>query len=282
MKKIIERLLMFFIGIPLVFAIIYIFPFYHHLLLHIIIILICFFSAHEMNELLRNRQSVYNSVRMAFLASTVPFAAMLVVLFDLPIELISITGIFAFSFLCVLEIFKKSSDSFDSSLSRVTSSVFVLLYPSYLLTFISRMTMWDTAVQNLLIFLLMVFACDSAAWLFGMLFGKGNRGFIAASPNKSIAGYVGGIMGSIASGVLGYYIFPQMFGSSLFKACVLALVVALVAIIGDLTESVFKRASHVKDSGSIIPGRGGLLDSIDSIILAAPAYYITVLILYGL
>ena len=57
--------------------------------------------------------------------------------------------------------------------------------------------------------------------------------------------------------------------------------VATAGITGDLIESVFKRSAGVKDSGSIIPGRGGILDSIDSILTAAPVYYILVYILYN-
>lgn len=56
---------------------------------------------------------------------------------------------------------------------------------------------------------------------------------------------------------------------------------ALSSIVGDLTESVLKRSSGIKDSGKIIPGRGGILDSIDSIVVSAPIFYLLVSILFG-
>ena len=116
--------------------------------------------------------------------------------------------------------------------------------------------------------------CDSAAWFFGILFGNKTRGYFKASPNKSLTGFVGGIAGSIASGLLFTYIFKDIFCVEIYKIVITGFFTALAAIIGDLIESVFKRNLQVKDSGTIIPGRGGILDSIDSIIIAAPVFYI--------
>ena len=62
----------------------------------------------------------------------------------------------------------------------------------------------------------------------------------------------------------------------------LGLAIAFSAIVGDLAESVIKRATGAKDSGRLIPGRGGLLDSIDSIIMAAPVYYVLITHFYSL
>jgi phosphatidate cytidylyltransferase len=110
--------------------------------------------------------------------------------------------------------------------------------------------------------------------------GKNNRGIIKASPNKSILGFIGGFLGSIAVGILAYFIFFDIFGH-LLKMIILGFITALAAIIGDLAESVMKRSAQIKDSGNVIPGRGGILDSIDSIIFAAPAYYITIQFLFN-
>ena len=119
--------------------------------------------------------------------------------------------------------------------------------------------------------MILVFISDSAAWLFGMLFGKNNRGLIAASPNKSIAGFIGAYLGSIGIAILiKFTLWKEIFGElSLIKLILLAICVTTTSIIGDLAESVFKRSSGCKDSGNIILGRGGALDSIDSL-LASP------------
>ena len=116
--------------------------------------------------------------------------------------------------------------------------------------------------------------CDSGAWFFGILFGKSTRGFVAASPNKSLVGFIGGISGSIASGCLFKFIFPEVFTISYPRLIILGLITSIAAIVGDLIESVFKRSCNVKDSGNLIPGRGGILDSIDSVLIAAPIFYI--------
>ena len=122
--------------------------------------------------------------------------------------------------------------------------------------------------------------CDSGAWFFGILFGKSTRGVFAASPNKSIVGFIGGIVTSIECGILFKFIFPGVFYGSFWKIVIVSSTTAVAAIIGDLIESVFKRSCDVKDSGTLIPGRGGLLDCIDSLLLGAPIYYIGIHILY--
>ena len=130
------------------------------------------------------------------------------------------------------------------------------------------------------LFLVMVFGTDSFAWFFGMLFGKNNRGYIKASPNKSIAGFIGGIFATvIVVFLVTRYIpvFSKYFSHiSNLEIISLTVVTSLFAIIGDLIESVIKRAVDVKDSGNIIPGRGGILDSVDSLLLAAPVFYLLV------
>ena len=95
----------------------------------------------------------------------------------------------------------------------------------------------------------MTFICDSFAWLFGMLFGKGNRGLIKVSPNKSIAGFIGGIFGSILIALLTQHFFPQILPGHFYKAIILGFVVSIFAIIGDLSESLLKRSADCKDSG---------------------------------
>ena len=127
----------------------------------------------------------------------------------------------------------------------------------------------------------MVFMCDSIAWLFGITMGKTNRGIVKASPNKSIAGFVGGFLGALLSGILFRFFLPEIFTGSVFKIILLAIITAFASIVGDLTESVVKRSASIKDSGRLIPGRGGLMDSIDSIVMAAPIYFIISNILYN-
>ena len=136
------------------------------------------------------------------------------------------------------------------------------------------MTLLPDSKYIVSLFLIFVFMCDSFAWFFGILFGKSTRGYVAASPNKSLVGFIGGIIGSIACGFAFKYFFPEVMTVSNLNLFILGFVTSVAAIIGDLIESVFKRSCDVKDSGSLIPGRGGVLDSIDSVVIAAPIFYI--------
>jgi phosphatidate cytidylyltransferase len=126
----------------------------------------------------------------------------------------------------------------------------------------------------------MTFICDSFAWLFGMTLGKGNRGFIKVSPNKSIVGFVGGIFGSILIALLTQHFFPEILPGPFYKGIILGFVVSVFAITGDLVESLLKRSADCKDSGNVILGRGGILDSIDSLLFVAPVFYIMLEILF--
>ena len=111
---------------------------------------------------------------------------------------------------------------------------------------------------------------DTGAYVIGRLIGR-HRMAPGISPNKTWEGAAGGFVVSMAAmlavgGVLGV-------GAELREYAIVGVVVAIVGQAGDLVESSLKRAANVKDSGSIMPGHGGLLDRIDSILFALPAVY---------
>lgn len=113
----------------------------------------------------------------------------------------------------------------------------------------------------------LIWASDSFAYLAGKFFGK-NPLAPSISPKKTIEGLIGGIAGTLAVawGTWAYFI-PE---SSVIAAYVVALLVAVLAPMGDLLASVLKRNAGVKDSGIFLPGHGGALDRLDSFIFAAP------------
>jgi phosphatidate cytidylyltransferase len=162
-------------------------------------------------------------------------------------------------------------------ISRIAAGFSVILYPGLFLSWIIPMALLPKPEMSIILYLLIVFLNDSSAWAAGMLFGKGNRGIIPASPNKSIAGFVTGIIASVATGLLGVTFFPDAFISRVFPppaaGALLGFCTGFAATVGDLGESVLKRSAGVKDSGVLMPGRGGILDSIDSLSLAAPVFY---------
>ena len=124
---------------------------------------------------------------------------------------------------------------------------------------------------NWIYFLLaVIFVGDTAAYFIGKPFGRHKLAPLA-SPHKTWEGSIGGVVFACLSGIAAQQIFlPE---ASLWKAAVFAFVVHVVAQFSDPLESLFKRAAGVKDSSNILPGHGGFLDRIDSMILAAPLYY---------
>jgi phosphatidate cytidylyltransferase len=168
-------------------------------------------------------------------------------------------------------------EKLGDALGSVASGFAVLFYPGILLAWICGMAVLPNATAVILLFLLIVIVNDSLAWAAGMLFGKNNRNVVPVSPNKSIAGFVGGALASVLISLGAALLFPAIFSSEVLPDPVAALILGVLtgaaAVFGDLAESALKRGAGLKDSGVIMPGRGGVLDSVDSIALAAPVFY---------
>ncbi|WP_374029418.1 phosphatidate cytidylyltransferase [Bdellovibrio bacteriovorus] len=121
-----------------------------------------------------------------------------------------------------------------------------------------------------------VFAGDTMAYVFGVLFGK-HKVMPSVSPKKTWEGSLGGFLGSLTAGLLCWlFFFPE--GSALFMV-ILAGVSGFVGQFGDFFESLLKRVADVKDSGKIMPGHGGVLDRIDGVLFASPVVLSGILIL---
>jgi phosphatidate cytidylyltransferase len=134
-----------------------------------------------------------------------------------------------------------------------------------------------TGGRNLMLLLfLVIWADDTFAYLIGRAMGR-KMLFPSISPKKTLEGSVAGLVGSllVAGG------FASLFWqtASLKKVILLAGLVALFGQIGDLAESAMKRGADLKDSGSVLPGHGGLLDRVDSLLFGAPVLWLTLTIM---
>ncbi|MCS6114956.1 MULTISPECIES: phosphatidate cytidylyltransferase [Shewanella] len=119
-----------------------------------------------------------------------------------------------------------------------------------------------------LLVMLIVWAADSGAYFVGKAIGK-TKLMPAVSPAKTLEGLLGGLVTTmIVVGAVMYYSPEQELG----LVVAVTLFVALVSALGDLSESMFKRAACIKDSGTILPGHGGVLDRIDSLTAALPVF----------
>ena len=275
-KKVLPRLFTFIVGVPLFVGLVYV-DIFHHLPIHIILILMSALDSGEFWEIFAKKQRCQPKVLVVSLSLITTILASLCAIFSLN-EMLSNYVFMGAIMVCMAyeAIFQKE---FSSSNASLASSSFIILYCGFFPAFIARLTTVENSSIVIAVYLFSVFMCDSAAWLFGNLFGKNNKGIVKASPNKSVAGFLGGFFGAAASCSIGNAIWTDVFGS-FPKAIVLGLCLGFAAIVGDLVESVFKRSAGIKDSGRLIPGRGGMLDCSDSILFGAPVFYLVYTILF--
>jgi phosphatidate cytidylyltransferase len=266
--KILPRLLVFFIGLPVVFSIVYFFPQRNHLFVGVAVVLLCGAAAFELATLFALKNIPVHKGFAVFLGALVPAGAALGVSF-IGLNL-TLGAVFAGMIIIVVKTLSRPLGTIETLLPRFAAETAILLYPGLLMSAVILLGAREDATTAVMFYLAVVLANDSFAWLFGILFGKGNRGIVKVSPNKSVAGFAGGILSSVALGVL--FQRAVMFEGQ-GEGLVIALCTTIAATAGDLGESALKRSAGVKDSGRFFPGRGGVLDSLDSLAPAAPVFY---------
>jgi phosphatidate cytidylyltransferase len=130
-----------------------------------------------------------------------------------------------------------------------------------------------------LFLLILIWSADIGAYFAGKLFGK-TKLCPSVSPGKTLEGMFGGIVLAQVFAISYVYVSTQapLLGDFLIFSLI-ALVVSIVSVLGDLFESVLKRIAEVKDSGNILPGHGGMLDRIDSLTSSAPIFFLLIVVL---
>lgn len=161
-----------------------------------------------------------------------------------------------------------SSNPTENALETVSYNLFAVLYLPFLFTFLCLLKDYD--YKWLLYLCFVIWASDSFAYFSGLLFGK-HKLIPLVSPGKTIEGLAGGVVGALViASIFKYYLLQD---TSWVMALILAVEIIVAGIVGDLIESLTKRSAKIKDSGSLFPGHGGILDRFDSIIIAAPVLY---------
>jgi phosphatidate cytidylyltransferase len=127
------------------------------------------------------------------------------------------------------------------------------------------------ALHTLLLLVAIAKFNDVGGIVFGRTFGK-HKLAPNFSPNKTVEGFIGGVISSIAVGIAIFAVFKQFLvpGFTLPHIVLLSMLMSFMAVVGDLIESAIKRMAKIKDSGKILPGIGGIFDLTDSLILALP------------
>ncbi len=155
-----------------------------------------------------------------------------------------------------------------SALSDIAAPAIGLLYIPALFSF--QMLLRKDGAEWIIFLYGSVWASDSLAYYVGSGIGR-RRLYKEVSPNKTVAGAVGSVIGGMIGALLLRAAMVRQLAIS--DAIFIGIIVGVISIIGDLVESMFKRDAGVKDSGGIIPGHGGILDKVDGSLFAGPVLY---------
>lgn len=167
------------------------------------------------------------------------------------------------------ELYNKHGNVFEN-LSFVFLAYFYLTIPILSLDYLNINSLSGSYSKIVLSVFILIWVNDTFAYLTGMLFGK-HKLFERITPKKTWEGFAGGMLATIAGSWL---LFSFSAYPSFTHWLILGVLIAIASVFGDFTESMFKRAANVKDSGNLMPGHGGILDRIDSLLFVFPVVFV--------
>ena len=212
--------------------------------------------------------SVWQKALYAFLVMLVTYAG---VEFLNDGAIIGSTLLEAFILMAVVfayQYFKGESKPSSMSLILLFGGLFISLFVITMIQFRAHFS-----AEALLMSLFVIWAIDTGAYFSGRKFGR-NKLAQYVSPGKTWEGVYGGTILAFFVALTGLYLVQPSLTVHFSLFAIMAAMIALFSVLGDLFESVMKRQVGLKDSGSILPGHGGVLDRIDSLIIAVPMFYI--------
>lgn len=168
----------------------------------------------------------------------------------------------------ILELYRNQSDP----MSNISFTLLGILYISLPLTLLNKLVFYynqEYTYRIIMGFFILLWINDVFAYIFGISFGK-HKLFERISPKKSWEGFIGG---TIMTMVAAYFIGIPFFLLNKIDWISIGLIISVAGVFGDMAESLFKRAANIKDSGKILPGHGGMLDRIDSVLFSGPLVF---------
>ena len=165
----------------------------------------------------------------------------------------------------------------ENTLADSLAGVLSLLWIPFLASFLLLLELAEDGWLRVVLVVLAVVANDTGALVAGIRFGR-RKLLERVSPKKTWEGAIGGVvLGSLVASIAAYFFFDGEWyiGAAIGSAC------SIAGVVGDLAESTLKRDIHIKDMSSVIPGHGGILDRIDSLLFAAPVAYVVFAIFLG-
>jgi phosphatidate cytidylyltransferase len=197
------------------------------------------------------------------------------------LDLILLVTTLLISIKCIVFLF----DDRIKKISSLSKYLYLLGYIILPFIFITKISFGvnDYNPKIIIGLFILIWTNDTFAYIVGKSIGK-HKLFEKISPKKTIEGFIGGLLFALFAGYLisTYVIKPsaQFSNKSILIWVIIAAIVGVIGTVGDLIESKFKRIAGVKDSGKIMPGHGGVLDRLDSVIFVAPFIFLFYKILY--
>ena len=217
------------------------------------------------------------------IAVLIAIVALFAATFEWPDQAASILGILCFALLVVCTF----ASPIERALPDASAAMFCLVYTGFTLISLPALRAQNNGPSLLVFLLCTVWAGDTAALYIGRPFGR-HKLAPKLSPQKTWEGSIASVIGSLlaAGALLGIASYLVRWNSVALSYSdevwwywlILAVIINIAAQVGDLAESALKRSAGVKDSGTLLPGHGGILDRIDALLLAAPALWYAQLI----
>jgi phosphatidate cytidylyltransferase len=273
MNELTKRILVALVGIPLIVLLIFLGDWYFFIL----ILIISFVAQLEFYEMQKKKN--YQPQRINGI-----IAGILLLLGIQTGEWEGI-GICLVSILMLILAFEMFRHHENVSINVGITLVGILYIPLFLGTLIYTKSYVDSTFAGvqyagfkyILMILIMIWICDTFAFAFGILFGR-HKLNVKVSPNKTIEGGVAGLVGAIITILIvkAFNVLPINW----ISAVIIGFTVGVLGQMGDLIESWFKRDAGVKDSSTILPGHGGMLDRFDSLLFLSPSLLIVTFLLF--
>ena len=181
-----------------------------------------------------------------------------------------LVSVLTFCILCVFILFLWSVKESTFDVLMVAKVIFGIMYIPLLTSHFILLRLLEKGVYWILLVLIIAIVGDTAGLYIGKYFGK-NKLSMLVSPGKTIEGTIGLVFGSVSGCLIfSYFFFPEV---SRVHILIISFVGSIIGQLGDLCESAIKRNYGLKDASSLLPGHGGLLDRMDSLIFIAPFVY---------
>tara|TARA_Y100001960_G_scaffold321892_1_gene397411 strand:- start:299 stop:1108 length:810 start_codon:yes stop_codon:yes gene_type:complete len=261
-----SRTLINILGIPFLISAIYFGGFYFSTLIYLAILI----GILEFRRICKGKE-IYIQLIPIFIA------LILIILNPYNIELLFIISILIGTY----EIFRKK----ENPISNIGTTIFTIVWVCFFMNYIILIR--NIPEQGMLLTFVMflsVWICDTLAFFFGSKFGE-KKILPKISPNKTWFGSIAGFIGVLVFNfiLLKFNIlYQENYNFTVFDVLNFSIIFGIIGQLGDFLESMIKRELNVKDSGTILQGHGGVLDRMDSLILAAPCYYIYLKFIMGI